>query len=120
MLAVKSAKTEFNKVSASYDIVFEALANPKRRALFERLSRDGEQPVHVLTEMAGVSRQAVSKHLRVLKLARLVHDRPEGKTTHYSARREGTASLTDWLNAYGVFPRATRESGSAGPLNRRA
>ena len=48
------------------DAVFKSLADPTRRALFERLSRDGEQTVRMLTDTAGVSQPAVSKHLRVL------------------------------------------------------
>ena len=48
--------------------------------IFERLVRDGEQTVRALTDRAGVSQPAVSKHLGVLKLAGLVRDRPEGGT----------------------------------------
>src|SRR5229473_288349 len=51
-----------------------------RRAIFERLIRDGEQTVRALTDRAGVSQPAVSKHLGVLKLAGLVRDRPEGRS----------------------------------------
>jgi len=65
--------------------VFSTLADPTRRAIFERLCRDGELTVHALTDRAGVSQPAVSKHLRVLKLARL-RDRREGRETHYRAR----------------------------------
>jgi DNA-binding transcriptional ArsR family regulator len=50
------------------------------------LTRDGEQTVHALTA-AGVSQPAVSKHLTVLKRAKLVRHRREGRETHYSARR---------------------------------
>jgi DNA-binding transcriptional ArsR family regulator len=46
--------------------VFRALADPTRRALFEELTRKGEQTVHALTRYAGVSQPAVSKHLTVL------------------------------------------------------
>jgi DNA-binding transcriptional ArsR family regulator len=48
--------------------VFNSLADPTRRAIFERLVRDGELTVRALTDRAGVSQPAVSKHLRVLKL----------------------------------------------------
>jgi DNA-binding transcriptional ArsR family regulator len=67
------------------DDVFKALADPTRRALFERLARDGEQTVHALTDRAGVSQPAVSKHLGVLKHAKLVRDRRDGRETHYNA-----------------------------------
>ena len=88
---------------ATPDRVFSTLADPTRRAIFERLSRDGEQTVRALTDQAGVSQPAVSKHLGVLKLARLVRDRREGRQTHYSARPEGLAPLIDWMSLYGVF-----------------
>jgi DNA-binding transcriptional ArsR family regulator len=83
--------------------VFAALADPTRRAIFERLCRDGEQTVRALTEQAGVSQPAVSKHLGVLKLARLVRDRREGRQTHYSAQPKGLTPLIDWMSLYGAF-----------------
>jgi len=70
--------------AASADL-FKALADPTRRAIFERLVRDGEQTVRALTDRAGVSQPAVSKHLGVLKLAGLVRDRPDGRSVHYPA-----------------------------------
>jgi DNA-binding transcriptional ArsR family regulator len=78
------------------DTLFRTLADPTRRALFERLCRDGEQTVGALTAQAGVSQPAVSKHLGVLKLAGLVRDRHEGRQTHYSAQLGALAPLTDW------------------------
>ncbi len=75
------------------DMVFRTLADPTRRTLFERLARDGEQTVRVLTEYSGVSQPAVSKHLAVLKAAGLVHDRRQGRETHYSAELQGLAPL---------------------------
>jgi DNA-binding transcriptional ArsR family regulator len=83
--------------------LFSALADPTRRAIFERLSRDGEQTVRALTDRAGVSQPAVSKHLGVLKLAGLVRDRREGRQTHYSAQPKGLAPLIDWMSHYGAF-----------------
>ena len=50
---------------AAPDDFFKTLADPTRRAIFERLSRDGEQTVRVLTDHSGVSQPAVSKHLAV-------------------------------------------------------
>ena len=90
-------------MQAVADIVFKALADPTRRAIFERLARDGEQTVRALTDRAGVSQPAVSKHLGVLKLARLVRDRREGRETHYSARPQALAPLIDWMSLYGAF-----------------
>jgi DNA-binding transcriptional ArsR family regulator len=83
--------------------VFSTLADPTRRAIFERLCRDGELTVHALTDRAGVSQPAVSKHLRVLKLARLVRDRREGRETYYRARPQGLTPLIDWMSLYGAF-----------------
>jgi DNA-binding transcriptional ArsR family regulator len=83
--------------------LFTALADPTRRAIFERLARDGEQTVWALTNRAGVSQPAVSKHLGVLKLAGLVRDRRQGRETHYSARPQGLAPLIDWMSLYGAF-----------------
>src|SRR6204780_2266303 len=85
------------------DNLFKALSDPTRRAIFEHLSRDGEQTVHALTYRAGVSQPAVSKHLAVLKLARLVRDRREGRETHYSARPQALSPLVDWMTLYGSF-----------------
>ena len=90
-------------VHTAPDALFKTLADPTRRAIFERLSRDGEQTVRVLTDGAGVSQPAVSKHLGVLKLAGLVRDRREGRQTHYSAEPQGLAPLIDWMTFYGAF-----------------
>lgn len=78
------------------DMLFKTLADPTRRAIFERLCREGEQTVAALTARAGVSQPAVSKHLGVLKQAGLVRDRHEGRQTHYSAERAALAPLVDW------------------------
>lgn len=79
-----------------HDTLFRTLADPTRRAIFERLCREGEQTVGALTARAGVSQPAVSKHLGVLKQAGLVLDRHAGRQTHYSARLEALAPLSDW------------------------
>jgi DNA-binding transcriptional ArsR family regulator len=84
-------------MQAATDNVFRALADPTRRAIFEHLSRDGEQTVHALTYRAGVSQPAVSKHLGVLKRARLVRSRHAGRETHYSAQPQALAPLVDWM-----------------------
>jgi DNA-binding transcriptional ArsR family regulator len=83
--------------------LFKTLADPTRREIFERLARDGELTVRALTEHAGVSQPAVSKHLGVLKLAGLVRDRRAGRETHYSAQPQGLAPLIDWMSLYGAF-----------------
>jgi DNA-binding transcriptional ArsR family regulator len=90
-------------MQAVTDNVFRALADPTRRGIFERLARDGEQTVHALTGHAGVSQPAVSKHLTVLKRAKLVRHRREGRETHYSAQPQALAPLVDWMSVYGAF-----------------
>lgn len=81
-----------------HDVLFKAFADPTRRAIFERLCRQGEQTVAALTAQAGVSQPAVSKHLGVLKQAGLVQDRHQGRQTHYSARLKALAPLIDWAS----------------------
>ena len=85
------------------DTVFKALADPTRRAIFERLTRDGQLTVHALTARAGVSQPMVSKHLSALKRARLVRHRREGRETHYSVHPEALAPLMDWMSYYSRF-----------------
>jgi DNA-binding transcriptional ArsR family regulator len=87
--------------SANY--VFRALADPTRRAIFEELTRQGEQTVHALTHYAGVSQPAVSKHLTVLKRAKLVQHRRDGRETHYRAQPNALAPMVEWMRLYGAF-----------------
>jgi len=86
-----------------HEILFRTLADPTRRALFERLCREGEQTVGGLTAQAGVSQPAVSKHLGVLKLAGLVRDRQDGRQTHYAAQIGALAPLLDWTREMAGF-----------------
>ena len=85
------------------DVLFRTLADPTRRGIFERLCRDGEQTVGALTARAGVSQPAVSKHLKLLKQARLVRYRHDGRQTHYSAQLGALAPLIDWTNQMAGF-----------------
>ena len=90
-------------MTAAQDALFRTLADPTRRALFERLCRDGEQTVRALTDGSGVSQPAVSKHLGVLKQAGLVRDRPAGRQTHYSADLAALGPLVDWTRQMAGF-----------------
>ena len=92
------------------DNVFKALADPTRRAIFERLTRDGDQTVRALTEGAGVSQPMVSKHLSTLKRAKLVRNRRQGRETHYSAKPQALAPLLDWMSLYAGFWHARLDS----------
>ncbi len=82
----------------AHETLFKTLADPTRRAIFERLCRDGDQTVAALTAQAGVSQPAVSKHLGILKRAGLVLDRHEGRQTHYSALPGALSPLIDWTS----------------------
>lgn len=86
-----------------YEIVFKTLADPTRRAIFERLCREGDLTVSVLTTGAGVSQPAVSKHLGVLKRAGLVRDHHHGRQTHYSAQPGALTPLLDWTQEMAGF-----------------
>ena len=87
----------------AHDVLFRILADPTRRAIFERLCREGEQTVGALTAQAGVSQPAVSKHLAALKQAGLVRDRHEGRQTHYCAQLGALAPLMDWTREMAGF-----------------
>jgi DNA-binding transcriptional ArsR family regulator len=87
----------------AHDMLFKSLADPTRRAIFERLCREGEQTVGALTARGRISQPAVSKHLGVLKQAGLVRDRHEGRQTHYSAQLGALASLIDWTTEMAGF-----------------
>ena len=90
-------------MQAAPDDLFKALADPTRRALFERLMREGERTVRALTDEAGVSQPMVSKHLGVLKGAGLVRDRAEGRCVHYRADPKALKPLVNWMTHYAAF-----------------
>ena len=81
-----------------HDLLFRSLSDPTRRAIFERLCREGEKTVGDLTARAGVSQPVVSKHLALLKQAGLVRGRHEGRQTHYSAQLSALSPLIDWTS----------------------
>ena len=87
----------------SSDVLFRSLADPTRRAIFERLCRNGEETVGGLTALSGISQPSVSKHLGILKQAGLVRDRHEGRKTHYSAQPGALAPLLDWTQQMAGF-----------------
>jgi DNA-binding transcriptional ArsR family regulator len=90
-------------MSKTHDELFRTLADPTRRALFERLCREGETTVGALTARAGVSQPVVSRHLGVLKQAGLVRDRQDGRHIHYSAQVSALAPLIDWTSQMAGF-----------------
>jgi DNA-binding transcriptional ArsR family regulator len=76
-----------------------ALADPTRRAVFERLA-DGPKSVGQVAEGLPVSRPAVSQHLRVLKEAGLVTDRAVGTRRLYQLDPTGLDALRTWLDGF--------------------
>lgn len=87
----------------THETLFRALADPTRRALFERLCHHGDQTVGALTAQAGISQPAVSKHLGILKHAGLVTDRHLGRQTHYRAQPGALTPLVDWTQQMNEF-----------------
>lgn len=89
--------------AANVTAVLRTLADPTRRAVFERVVRSDEITVVELTRGSGVTQGAISQHLKSLKQAGLVAERPEGRNVYYRAEPAGLAPLVDWLGHYGVF-----------------
>ncbi|MFC3077471.1 ArsR/SmtB family transcription factor [Phenylobacterium terrae] len=89
--------------AAALTTVMRTLADPTRRAVFERVANAGEITVVELTRGSGVTQGAISQHLKTLKLAGLVAERPEGRRVYYRAQPEGLAPLVDWMSHYGEF-----------------
>jgi DNA-binding transcriptional ArsR family regulator len=83
----------------AYTSTLTALADPTRRAVFERLRR-GPVPVGVIAAGLPVSRPAVSQHLRVLKDAGLVRDETVGTRRLYAVDPRGVAELRAWLDRF--------------------
>ena len=82
--------------------IFRALADPSRRAIFERLT-DGEAAVKELTACFEISQPAVSQHLAALRSAGLVVERHEGRRVLYRIQPEGLRPLVDWISHYKAF-----------------
>ncbi|HKG67052.1 MAG TPA: metalloregulator ArsR/SmtB family transcription factor [Solirubrobacteraceae bacterium] len=75
---------------------FEALGDPNRRAIVELL-HEGDRSVQELADALPISRPAVSRHLRLLKEAGLVTDRPEGTRRLYRLHDEGIEAVRAYL-----------------------
>ena len=101
---------------STYQNGFCALADPTRRAIFERLAR-GPRAVGDLAGEFPVSRPAVSQHLRVLKDAGLVADRREGNRRLYRVDPRGVEAMrayldSFWSDALAAFQRAAERKGA--------
>jgi DNA-binding transcriptional ArsR family regulator len=101
---------------STYQKGFNALGDPTRRAIFERLAR-GPIPVGELARQLPVTRPAVSQHLRVLKEAGLVTDRRDGSRRLYEVDLDGVAAMRTylesfWTDALAAFKRAAERKGA--------
>jgi DNA-binding transcriptional ArsR family regulator len=77
--------------------IFAALADPTRRGILVRLSTSGESPVTALSKPFRISPPAISRHLRVLERARLIHRRRDGREHLIRARAEGLNDARQWM-----------------------
>jgi DNA-binding transcriptional ArsR family regulator len=89
--------------TAQLTSVLKTLADPTRRAVFERIAREGEVAATGLVQGSKVSQPAVSQHLRALRDAGLVAERREGRHIHYRVAAKGLGPLLDWLGHYQTF-----------------
>lgn len=84
------------------DRVFQALADPSRRAIFVSLTK-GEAAVKELTARFDISQPAVSQHLATLRAAGLVSGRKEGRNVYYRVEPSGMQPLVGWMEHYRAF-----------------
>ena len=89
--------------TTEFDSVLKALADPTRRGLFERVVGVNEITVSDLTEGSGVTQGAISQHLKALKQAGLVSERPQGRKVYYRANPQGLEPMLEWMTRYAVF-----------------
>ena len=82
--------------------VFRAIADPTRRAILDRL-RAGPTPVNALAGEFDQSRPAISKHLRVLREARLVTEQRDGRERLYELQPEALKQVAGWIEGYRGF-----------------
>ena len=90
-----------SRARASAD-VYHAVADPTRRAILDRL-RGGGVPVAELAAGFDMTRPAVSKHLRVLREARLVREAREGRQRVYRLTPEPLRDVSQWIESYRNF-----------------
>ena len=88
--------------AAAENRIFQALADPSRRAILESLTR-GEAAVKELTARFDISQPAVSQHLAALKEAGLVRGRREGRSVYYQVEPRGMKPLINWISHYRAF-----------------
>ena len=90
------------RTAAAEQRIFQTLADPSRRAIFESLTL-GELAVKDLTARFAISQPAVSQHLAALKGAGLVSARRDGRCVYYRVQPRGMKPLIDWIAHYRAF-----------------
>src|SRR5690606_8000618 len=85
--------------------ILVALADPTRCRIIEIL-HEGAQPVHMLAGHFDISRPAISRHLRVLRQARLISEKKVGRENRYALHADRLKPVGDWLA--GLAPAAKR------------
>ncbi|HZQ36833.1 MAG TPA: metalloregulator ArsR/SmtB family transcription factor [Dehalococcoidia bacterium] len=83
--------------------VFEAVAEPTRRAVLDLLAQRERSAGELVAAFPALTQPAVSRHLRILREARLVEARPDGTRRVYSLRPDALAELDRWLSSYRRF-----------------
>jgi len=82
--------------------IFRALADPTRRAIFEKLASGGMN-ASALREGMDISQPAVSQHISVLRSAKLVREQRQGRFVNYEIDPEGVAFIAGWLAKYRAY-----------------
>ena len=90
------------KSTYDLDLIFQALADPTRRAILNSLSRS-ERAVTEVADPFNMSLVAVSKHIKVLERAQLVHRRWEGNFSYLSLNAEAMLTANQWMEYYRKF-----------------
>lgn len=98
--------------------VLVALADPTRCRIVEIL-RDGPQPVHVLAGSFDISRPAISRHLRVLKQARLISEKKSGRENRYALHSNRLKPVRDWLDSVAPTAKPATKPVQAAPVAKR-
>src|SRR5476649_1781822 len=87
------------QAAINYNLAFNALGDPTRRFIFEKLQHGPLSVVHIAEGMA-VSRPAVSQHLKVLKEAKLISISSKGTKNIYQIEREGIIAMRNYLDKF--------------------
>jgi len=82
--------------------LFKALADPTRRAIFDKLAA-GAMNASALRDGMKISQPAMSQHLAVLRNARLVREERQGRFVNYEVDPQGLAIMARWLAKYRAF-----------------